>query len=356
MYCLPLLLRYGVALRICGPDVLLNDDRFVVDAGGSDMNVIPKGSLHNDRCVANACGSDMYAIPKVLLNDDRSAEVATFVSPSSVLPSIAPSDETTRSNVKVFPGALRCVVPMVTAVETSRSNVKSPSGLRGDGIDDDCHSAVRVDQFFDGVYGNLNTLNVVNSSDFDKLCNSDFHRTSLASPPGLHFPSRRTSVACVDHESAFAGGDITAGRFRWPAKPQSVYWPLEHNDQFFDGVFGNLSTLNFAGGDITAGRLRLPAKPQSVNWPLEHNVQKPPGLHFPPCRTRSSCVDQMPAALLPGKSVDFAENVEIPAPLTVQLSVPFLEQDVPAFGQRPGEFCPLLATWPLIQRLTRFDR
>ena len=99
------------------------------------------------------------------------------------------------------------------------------------------------------------TLNVFNSSDFDELCDADFDHTSLASPPGLHFPPCRTSVACVDQESVLVGGDVTAGRFRLPAQPQSGHWPLEHNDQM------------------------------------------PPGLHFPPCRTRSSCVDRMPAVL-----------------------------------------------------------
>ena len=54
---------FGAAVVI--PKVLLNDDRVVVNACGSDMNVIPNVLLND------ACGSDVNATPTVLLNDDQ---------------------------------------------------------------------------------------------------------------------------------------------------------------------------------------------------------------------------------------------------------------------------------------------
>ena len=79
------------------PTVLLNSDRFLVDACTSDMNGTPKVLLNDDRFVSGACGSDMNVIPRVLVNTDRAEEMATGVSSSSVLPSIAPSAQKTQS-------------------------------------------------------------------------------------------------------------------------------------------------------------------------------------------------------------------------------------------------------------------
>ena len=47
-------------------------------------------------------------------------------------------------------------------------------------------------------------------------------------PPGLHFPPCRTCVPQVDQEPVVVGGDVTAGRLRWPAKPQPRHWLAEH--------------------------------------------------------------------------------------------------------------------------------